>query len=166
MPPKTRSEEEYASLAQVNKLLQKQKEVFTAMLQQQKDNFQSFIKVIMDSTNSRFDSLTKELQDIKSSLQFTQKDVDEMKTSAVKQNKECEIMDQKVRQINDSLSMLAAKVDYLEGLSKRNNLIIDGIAETPGETWADSEDKVKKMFNEKLQLNRHGGGKVSSYWES
>ena len=44
------------------------------------------------------------------------------------------------------------KMDYLEGQSRRYNLVIDGIEETPGETWTDSEEKVKGVFMEKLQL--------------
>lgn len=154
MPPKTRSDEEYITLAQVNDLLQMQKEVFTGLLQQQQDNFKSFVQIIMDSTNARFDLLIKELQDIKTSLQFTQKDVDELKADAVKHKKEVDMREQKVVKIDESLALFAAKLDYLEGQSKRNNLIINGSSELPGETWDDTEKKIKNTFVEKLQLQR------------
>lgn len=56
MPPKTKPEakpdEEYVLLAQVNELLQQQKEMFTALLQQKQNNFKGFVKIIMDSTNT------------------------------------------------------------------------------------------------------------------
>lgn len=35
----------------------------------------------------------------------------------------------------------------LEGQLRRNNIVIDGIPEAPGESWADSEEKVKDMLN-------------------
>lgn len=129
MPPKTRSDEDYTTLTQVNELLQMQQEVFTALLQQQQDNFKSFVHVIMDSTNARFDSLTKEQQDIKTSLQFTQKDVDELKADAQKQKKEEELWEQKMITVNESLFLFAAKMNYLEGQSKRNNLLIPVLVE-------------------------------------
>ena len=45
--------------------------------------------------------------------------------------------------ICESLLATIDKLDYLEGQSRRNNLIIDGIEETPGETWADSEAMIE-----------------------
>jgi len=43
-------------------------------------------------------------------------------------------------------------MDYLEAQSRRHNLVIDGMEETPGETWTDWQEKVKRVFMEKLQL--------------
>ncbi len=66
-----KQEDEQVSLEQVNELLSKQKEMFVALLQQQQDNFQCFAKMILDSTNQRLDTLTREVQEIKTSIQFT-----------------------------------------------------------------------------------------------
>ncbi|KAL7375799.1 hypothetical protein ABVT39_024119 [Epinephelus coioides] len=78
-------DEEYVSLTQMNELLNQQNEMFTALLQQQQDDFKGFVKIIMDSTNTRLDEMSKQLQDIKTNLQFTQKDVDDIKADNVKQ---------------------------------------------------------------------------------
>ena len=53
--------------------------MFMALLQQQSDNFRGFVKNIMDPTNTRLDALSRQLQDIKSSQQDMQKDVDDIK---------------------------------------------------------------------------------------
>ena len=45
------------------------------------------------------------------------------------------------------------KSDNLEGQSRRNNMVVDGIAESPHETWMESEDKVREMISEKLKMN-------------
>ena len=42
------------------------------------------------------------------------------------------------------------KLIDLEDRSRRNNLRLDGILETPGETWEDREEKLKQVFKEKL----------------
>ncbi len=150
----TKQEDELVSLEQVNDLLSKQKEMFTALLQQQQDNFQCFVKMILDSTNLRLDSLTREVQEIKTSIQFTQKEVDDIKISNANQADHSKALQADIIRICDSLLVLTDKVEYLEGQSRRKNLVIDGIKETPGETWMESEEKVKKIFSEKVQLQR------------
>jgi len=62
------------------------------------------------------------------------------------------------------------KTDYMEGQSRRNNIIIDGIGESVSENWSDCEGKVKKLLSEKLQIDHrrieleraHRTGKPSS----
>lgn len=86
-PPKLRNtEEEYATIIQVNELLQQQRDMFMALLQQQQEMFKDFVKIIMDSVNTRMDNVSKELQELKASLQYTQKDVDELKVTQAKQS--------------------------------------------------------------------------------
>ena len=149
-----KSDEEYVSLTHVNELMQQQKEMFVALLEQQHNNFKGFVKIIMDSTNSRLDAITKDLQDIKTSLQFTQKDVDDIKTDNAKQIERCNAMQSDIFKVCDSLLAVTDKMEYLEGQSRRNNLVFEGIQEAPGETWAETEEKVKKVLAEKLQLQR------------
>ena len=77
----------------------------------------------------------------------------------------------------ENLLVATDKMEYLEGQSRRNNLVFDGIAESPGETWAEAEEKVKKVLAEReapdcspqteptwrgRALSPHGGGGHSS----
>ena len=82
-------EEEYVPLSQASDLLLQQKEMFMGLIQQQSDNFRGFVKDIMDTTNTRLDALSRELHDIKTSLQYTQKEVDEVKNSNAQQTERC-----------------------------------------------------------------------------
>lgn len=148
------TEEDWVSLTQVNDLLNHQKDMFTALLQQQQDIFKDFVKVIMDSTNSRMDMITKEIQELKLSIQFTQKDVDELKITQAKQSDHGNSIQTDIIKICESLQVIVDKQEYLEGLSRRNNVVIDGIPETPGESWVESEEKVKEILKQKLQLQR------------
>ena len=45
------------------------------------------------------------------------------------------------------------KLTELEDRSRRKNIRIDGIKETKGETWNDSEEKVQDMLAQKLGLD-------------
>ena len=42
------------------------------------------------------------------------------------------------------------KLIVLEDRSRRNNLRVDGVLETSGETWEDCEEKLEQVFQEKL----------------
>lgn len=50
--------------------------------------------------------------------------------------------------------IITDKMEYLERQSRRNNLVFEGVSETAGETWADMEEKVRRVLSEKLQLER------------
>lgn len=159
MPPKgskaeIKPDEEYVSLTQVTELLQQQKDMFSALLQQQQENFKGFVQIIVDSTNTRLDAITRDLQEIKTSLQFTQKDVDDLKADHTKLAERCNTMQSDIFKVCDGLLTITDKMEYLEGQTRRNNLVFDGIVESPGETWTETEEKVQKVLAEKLQLQR------------
>ena len=44
------------------------------------------------------------------------------------------------------------KLVDLESRSRRNNLRIDGVKENEKESWSEGEEKVKRIFMEKLNI--------------
>ena len=50
---------------------------------------------------------------------------------------------------------VSSKLIKLEDRSRRNNLRIDGIEETPNETWEDCEIKMQELIKNKLKINEH-----------
>lgn len=68
-----------------------------------------------------------------------------------------------------SLLATTNKREYLEGQSRTKNLVINGIAESPNETCVETEEKVKTILSEKLNLQHevemeraHRTGKVGT----
>lgn len=81
-----RDEEDLVTFVTVQDLLEQQKSFCKELLDQQEKNFRSCVQVIVDSMFGRMDSLfrdvqnvTKDIQDRKSSLQFSQDVLDDMK---------------------------------------------------------------------------------------
>jgi len=101
--------------------------------------FTSFI----DSNNKRFDSLIGEVQALKNSLEFTQKDV-----QGLKQHN----LDVQINDIQKEVDMVKDKLDDLENRSRRNNLCFDGIEESLNESWRETEAKVKELLANQLNL--------------
>lgn len=154
MPPKAKNEDEYMTANQVRELLEKQKDSYKEMLLQQESNFKGFVKIIMDSMNVRLDGVVKDIQELKASLQFTQKDVDKLTADQVKLSTDCTSLRKDTSSISESMQTAGGKTEYLEGQSRRNNLVFDGIQESHNETWAESESKIMKLLSDKLQLNQ------------
>lgn len=107
-----KSEEDLVSLVQVKELLQQQKDMFNALLQQQQENFKGFVQIIMDSTNSRLDAFIREVQEIKTSIQFTQKEVDDIKAQNKTQSECSDSMQTDIMKICDCLSAVTDKRCY------------------------------------------------------
>ena len=120
------------------------------LLQQQRDDFNSLIATFMKSFNERFDELRTEMNEIKHSLEYSQKDIEGL--AALKSTHEdlTSSLKTDVSALSENLDNLVAKVDYLENQSRRNNLRFDGIPDNPQESWDDSEKKVLDVLNTKF----------------
>lgn len=90
---------------------------------------------------------------ILNSLELTQKDVDDLKASSSTLTKKYNEFRSDLDTICKSLLAYSDKTESLEGFSKRNNILIDGIKEPGKESLSECEDNVRKLFTEKLQLD-------------
>ncbi len=78
--------------------------------------------------------------------------MDDLKASSNKQAENCNTMQADIFKVCESLLSMTDKLEYLEGKTRRNNLVFDGVAEAPGETWAETEEKITMILKEKLQF--------------
>ena len=95
------------------------------LLKQQDSTLKVFLSAYMDSVNTRISKVRinkrmKDVQSVKSSLEFTQAQVEELITS-----------DLRVKEVKVQIEDLGNKLDDLENRSRRNNLCFEGIPESP-----------------------------------
>ena len=93
------------------------------------------IDVNVKHTNERLDQLSSDINDLKESLEFTEKDI---ANKLAKIENELKDLKTDVKAIgNDLLNAdeVSDKLAELEDRFRRNNLRIDGIEESPDETW-------------------------------
>ena len=134
------------SLSHMKDLLNKHKETYKQLLQQKENSFNCFVQILMNSTNKIMDDLTREVQDLKNSLQFSQGQLNELKQENSKMTAICKSLRVDISSVCESMITMTDKSDYLEGQSRRNNMVVNGIAESPHETWTESEGKVRDSF--------------------
>ena len=77
------------------------------LLKQQQSTLEVFLSAYMDSINTRIDNLLKDVQSVKSSLEFTQAQVQDLITS-----------DLRVKDFKVQIEELGNKLDYFENRSR------------------------------------------------
>lgn len=97
----------------------------------------------MNRINARMDDLEKSVSDIKASLEFSQTEIEDLKPLRPKLH---------VKEAEENFIRVRNSMEYLENQSHRNNIHVSGIPESPGETWTDSENKVKEAIKSSLGL--------------
>ncbi|XP_066265890.1 centrosomal protein of 85 kDa-like [Branchiostoma lanceolatum] len=142
MAPKKPPEDDHVSLSMVKELLELQER-----------NFKSFLDTIVESTHKRMDNLIREVQEIKDSLHFTQKETDDTKSTLRDHEHHVKVIETEISQIKADLQVHQNKADYLENQSRRSNILIDGVPDARDETWSQCEQKVKSLMKEKLKLD-------------
>lgn len=141
------------SMAHLQELLEQQKLFYKELLSQQESNFKACVCTIMETCNTRIDGMLKDLQDLRTSLQFTQKELDDLKCANKRIQASSKSQRSDIDRLAESMLILDAKSDFLDSQARRANVIIDGIPEAEKENNLVTEEKVLKIFEEKLNLD-------------
>ena len=112
-------------------------------------------------TNHRLDNLSKEIADLKESLEFTQ---EETEGKFSKLNEKITSMERNLFSLKKYIEVIQTtkpswaieienKLVDLEDRSRRNNPRINGMKEGKNETWEECEERVNCFLEEKLAMD-------------
>ena len=115
-------------------------EEMKAILEVQRDAFKEAVKMMVDSLNQRMYDLERKNFNLEArctaleeSLTFSDKTIAELKNLCEAQQREIKYL-KNVNDLNENnLKTVTKRVDYQEDYSRRNNLRIDGVGESPRE---------------------------------
>ena len=107
----------------------------------------------MDNLFKDVQCWTKDIQDLKSSLQFSQADLDDLKVESDKRAEKLQIISESVGDYQASLNTWSSKLDYFDNITRKKNLVIDGVPDVKLEAWSETESKIKKLFSEHLKID-------------
>lgn len=156
MPPKSKAmpdDDAVVTMSTLTQLLDQQKEFYKDMLQQQQENFKSFIQIIMDGNTKRLDGVIRDVQELKTSLQFTQGIMEDMKKGYIDIDVKIKSFESSITKSKQEMDHLFNKLDFIDNQSRRSNLLIDGIAEEKGKTASGLEIKIQQVLSENLGLD-------------
>ena len=112
----------------------------------------------VESSNTRVDPFvkepTRELCELKASLEYTQREVADLKSVTERTTHSSTASSRDIEKVTQTIEEIKQNVDYLENQSRRNNLRIDGIDEMHGETWIQTESLVRETLTAKLDFTK------------
>lgn len=99
--------------------LDQQKKLYKELLQQQESNVKVCVHTFMDTTNTRMDAILKELQELKISLHFTQKKVDDLKAASTNLSSNSKANEADTHKLAESMIAINNEADVLDGKSSQ-----------------------------------------------
>lgn len=135
-------------------------EMFKLLLSTQDQAYRGALEIMMKQIHEEVGSLRSTVDDLRKSLEFTQGEVDNLRTEVKKLEKEkaadktiIQDLRKQCHTANENCEILEDRCDYLEDYSRRNNVHITGMEERPGgETWEQTAEHVQNMLADKMQL--------------
>ena len=131
-------EHQYVSMATVKELLKVQE-----------STLRTLFETVVNSLTTRVDEVVQNLAAIRASLEYSQREIDQLKPLEGQLNTFSVTVDK----LSRDLVLQDLKAEYLENQSRRNNIRVSGIPESDDkETWEETESKVQKVVEEKLGI--------------
>ncbi|KAK4322452.1 hypothetical protein Pmani_006792 [Petrolisthes manimaculis] len=105
-------------------------------LEVQQKAYRDLIDVVRSTFNDRIKQLEANHNELTASLQFTQREVDDLKKTSTEKDEEInrmkkEIAELKNRKYEEEMEVIKKKLNYQEDYSRRNNIRIDGLEDDP-----------------------------------
>ena len=132
---------------------------FKMMLESQERSFKLSLDTVVKEMHNQISKLENKISELTTSLEFTQREVDELKSKVKDQDKDrkddknkIENLNKQVESSNQKVKELEHKVVYQEDYSRRKNLRISGLEEHGNETWEQTSAAVASLLETKLQL--------------
>ena len=136
---------EYVTLSIVRELMETQERAFKQTIELYTNNVREEVK-----------SIRNIVEDLKTSLMFSQKDIDDLKGKIYKTEDKLHSLEDSFARSENEINEIMDKQEYLENSSRRNNVKILGIPEKDQkdgkETWEESEIKAIETIKKKLGI--------------
>ena len=117
------------------------------LLDQNLSTIKSFVELITSKQEREISSLRQENIELQRSLEFTQSEVSSLKTEI------SELKNSMVANNSQNTQEISERVRTLEDRARVKNIRICGLTENEDENAEQTQNKVKKLLSEKLQIN-------------
>ena len=124
------------------------------LLEIQEKSFRAAVQLLVDKQMQESKLLRQEISDLRMSLTYSQREIDDLKVKCNKLEKDNVRNQANFEDTHAAIVDVEDQSDYLENQSRRNNLKISGIPEKENgfETWEETEQLVKEAIKDKLKI--------------
>ena len=124
------------------------------LLEIQEKSFRAAVQLLVDKQMQESKLLRQEISDLRMSLTYSQREIDDLKVKCDKLEKDNVRNQANFEDTHAAIVDLEDQSDYLENQSRRNTVKISGIPEKENgfETWEETEQLVKEAIKDKLKI--------------
>lgn len=122
------------------------------LISAQDQAYRSALEVFAKQFEDKITSLQSTVTELTTSLEFSQKEIEDLKHTINNQNEVNNDLKDKLQASEVHFKDLYERCNYQEDYNRRNNLRITGMAEQRSETWEQTAQQVSKLLKDKLQL--------------
>ena len=133
------------------------------LLETQDGVYRNTMKIFLEDMRTETRTIMKDIETLKSSLEFSQGEIDDVKKAVEVEKKKLEHIDDRLKyvescteeayQLKERFDNLESKQEYLENMSRRNDIKILGLPESKEEkTWDGIENLVNQTIKNTLKI--------------
>ena len=127
------------------------RKVFKEDFAQKEKNISNLISGNFSITKQQIEEIEKEELNLRKRIvEFAENQTEEKVNNVENKLADIEHRAEEIYDYQINPDYVEQKLIVLEDRSRRNNLRVDGVLETSGETWEDCEEKLEEVFQEKL----------------
>ena len=127
------------------------RKVFKEDFAQKEKNISNLISGNFSITKQQIEEIEKEELNLRKRIvEFAENQTEEKVNNVENKLADIEHRAEEIYDYQINPDYVEQKLIVLEDRSRRNNLRVDGVLETSGETWEDCEEKLEQVFQEKL----------------
>ena len=121
--------------------------------------FKSALEVFVTQMTNKQDQFQEKIIELKTSLEYSQKDIDDLKKEITQLKNEKKKDEEKIKHLEgenleyiQKIGELEVRCNNLDDASRKNNIRIDGLSEDGGETWEQTALKVSKLIKDTMKI--------------
>ena len=123
------------------------------VLEQNLSTTKSFVQMLFDNLKKEIDSLRQESWELKNSLEFSQKEITDLKNEVIfLKNRTNTGQSSSTQNSSAGIPEISERVRVLEDSARSKNIRITGLEELKDENSEQTQHKVNKLIKEKLKL--------------
>jgi len=118
------------------------------LIKEMKQDFKEFVMIMQEGLRKEMNEVREENYELKKCNENLQLKIDEV----VQENSNQRVIINRLQENFDDFGIVAKRLVKLEDQSRQNNLRIDGISDHPRENYEQTQEKVIKLIEEKLDI--------------
>ena len=122
------------------------------LMESQQNAFKLCMETLFLPLSQKVDEQATLIIELRRSLEFTQSEFQDAKKDLLSSKSQITKLETVNLEQSNTISELEKQLSNIEDHSRRVNVRIDGIAESPKETWEQTYVKVKKLLSDTMQL--------------